>query len=110
MKRYELYSVNLNPTIGVEMKKTRPCLIVSPDEMNRNLQSVIVAPLTTHFRNIPSRVKIEASDVNGLSETSYVALDQIKTIDKNRCRKRIGVISDADAMNVADLLVEIFQY
>ena len=91
MKRYEIYSVDLNPTIGVEMKKTRPCLIVSPDEMNRNLQSVIVAPLTTYFRNIPSRVKIEASDVNGLSETSYVALDQIKTIDKNRCRKRTGV-------------------
>ena len=110
MKRYELYSVDLNPTIGVEMKKTRPCLIVSPDEMNRNLQTVIVAPLTTHFRNIPSRIKIEASDVNGLSETSYVALDQIKTIDKNRCRKRIGVISDDDALNVADLLVEIFRY
>ena len=92
------------------MQKTRPCLIVSPDEMNRNVQSVIVAPLTTNFRNIPSRVKIEASDANGLSETSYVALDQIKTIDKNRCKKRIGMISDADAMKVADLLVEIFRY
>ena len=78
--------------------------------MNKNVQSVIVAPLTTHFRNIPSRVRIEARDINGLSETSYVALDQIKTIDKNRCRKKIGVISDFDAMKIADLLVEIFQY
>jgi mRNA interferase MazF len=110
MKRYELYSVGLEPAIGVEMKKTRPCLIISPDEMIRNVQSVIVAPLTTHFRNIPSRIKIEASHSNGLSETSYIALDQIKTIDKNRCRKRIGMISDTDAMKVADLLVEIFQY
>jgi len=110
MKRYELYSVDLDPTIGVEMKKTRPCLIVSPDEMNKNVQSVIVAPLTTNFRNIPPRVRIEASNSNGLSETSYIALDQIKTIDKSRCRKRIGTISDMDAMKVADLLVEIFQY
>ena len=110
MKRYELYSVDLDPTIGVEMKKTRPCLIISPDEMNRNVQSVIVAPLTTHFRNIPSRVKIEASRSNGLSEISYFALDQIKTIDKNRCKKRIGMVSDTDAMKVANLLVEIFQY
>jgi mRNA interferase MazF len=110
MKRYELYSVDLDPTIGVEMKKSRPCLIVSPDEMNRNVQSVIVAPLTTQFRNIPSRVRIVASHINGLSDTSYVALDQIKTIDKNRCKKKIGTISDTDAMTVADLLVEIFQY
>ena len=110
MKRHELYAVNLDPTIGVEMQKTRPCLIVSPDEMNRNLQSVIVAPLTTNFRNIPSRVKIEASTSNGLVETSYVALDQIKTIDKNRCRKRIGMISDSDAIKVSDLLVETFRY
>jgi len=110
MKRYELFSVDLDPTIGVEMRKTRPCLVVSPDEMNRNVHSVIVAPLTTNFRNIPSRVKINANTSNGLSETSYVALDQIKTIDKNRCKKRIGTISDTDAMKVADLLVEIFRY
>jgi len=110
MKRYELYSVDLDPTVGVEMKKTRPCLIVSPDEMNKNVQSVIVAPLTSHFRNIPSRIKIEANNINGLSETSYVALDQIKTIDKNRCKKRIGIISDIDAMKVSNILVEIFQY
>jgi mRNA interferase MazF len=110
MQRYELYSVNLDPTIGVEMKKTRPCLIISPDEMNRNVQSVIVAPLTTNFRNIPSRIRIEASPVNGLTDTSYVALDQIKTIDKNRCIKRIGTISDMDAITIADLLIEMFQY
>jgi len=110
MKRYELYAVNLDPTIGVEMQKTRPCLIVSPDEMNRNLQTVIVAPLTTINRNIPSRIKIDASTTNGLLETSYVALDQIKTIDKRRCRNRIGVISDSDAIIVSDLIVKIFRY
>jgi mRNA interferase MazF len=110
MKRYELYLVDLDPTIGVEMKKARPCLIVSPDEMNNYVQSVIVAPLTTNFRNIPSRVKITASHGNGLSDTSYIALDQIKTIDKNRCKKKIGTISNTDAMTIADLLVEIFQY
>jgi len=110
MKRYDLYSVNLDPTIGVEMKKTRPCLIISPDEMNQHVQSVIVAPLTTQLRNIPSRIKIEASYSNGLTETSYVALDQIKTIDKIRCVNKIGTISDIDAIQIANLLVEFFQY
>jgi len=110
MKRYELYSVCLDPTIGVEMKKTRPCLVVSPDEMNRNIQSVVVAPLTTNYRNIPSRIKITPTDTNGLLEISYIALDQIKTIDKSRCIKRIGIISDINALKVADLLVEIFRY
>lgn len=78
--------------------------------MNNNVQSVIVAPLTTHFKNIPSRVKIEATINNCLSETSFVALDQIKTIDKIRCVKKIGNISDEDAVKIADVLVEIFQY
>jgi len=110
MKRYELYAVNLDPTIGVEMKKTRPCLVISPDEMNQYVQSVIVAPLTTHFRNIPSRVRIDASHSNGLSETSYAALDQIKTIDKVRCVRKIGTISDTDAIKIANLLIEIFMY
>ena len=110
MKRYELYLLNLDPTIGVEMKKTRPCLIISPDEMNQHVQSVIVAPLTTQFRNIPSRIRINASSFNGLSETSYVALDQIKTVDKVRCINKIGTISNTDAIKIADLLIEIFQY
>ena len=90
--------------------KRPPCLIVSPDEMNRNIQTVIIAPLTTIYRNIPSRIKIEASTTNGLQETSYVALDQIKTIDKRRCKNRIGILSDSDAIVVSDLLVEIFRY
>ena len=110
MKRYELYSVNLDPTIGIEMKKTRPCLIISPDEMNRNVQTVIVAPLTTRCRYIPSRIKIEADSSNGLTFTSYVALDQIKTIDKIRCGNKLGNISSEDAIIIADILVQIFQY
>ena len=110
MKRYELYLVNLDPTLGVEMKKTRPCLIISPDEMNQHVQNVIVVPLTTQFRNIPSRIRINVSQINGLLETSYAALDQIKTIDKVRCVSKIGLISNTDAMKIADLLVEIFQY
>ena len=110
MKRYELFSVNLDPTIGIEMKKTRPSLIISPDEMNSNVKTVIVAPLTTRFRNIPSRIKIEADSSNGLLCTSYVALDQIKTIDKIRCSNKLGTISNADAMKIADVLIEIFQY
>jgi len=92
------------------MKKTRPCLIISPDEMNGNVQTIIVAPLTTRFRNIPSRIKIEVDSFNGLSSTSYVALDQIKTIDKIRCGNKLGRISNADAMKIADLLLEMFQY
>ncbi|MDR2231876.1 MAG: type II toxin-antitoxin system PemK/MazF family toxin [Tannerella sp.] len=70
----------------------------------------MVAPLTTRYRNIPSRVKLEVDSVNGLSCTSYVALDQIKTIDKIRCGNKLGNLNKVDAQIIANILIEIFQY
>ncbi len=110
MNRYELYAVNLDPTIGAEIKKTRPCVIISPDEMNKYLQTVQVAPLTSQERKIPSRVKIEATSTSGLKNDSFAALDQLKTIDKQRCSTYIGRISETEAMAIANVLCKMYQY
>lgn len=110
MDRYNLYAVNLDPTVGAEMQKTRPCVIISPDEMNKYLQTVQVVPLTSQERNIPSRVKIEANKTSGLKTDSFAALDQLKTIDKKRCSTYIGRISESEAMAIADVLCKMYQY
>lgn len=110
MNRFEIYAVDLNPTIGAEMNKIRPCLIVSPDEMNKYLQTVQVVPLTSQERNIPSRVKIEATQTSGLKNDSYAALDHLKTIDKIRCGTFIGKASETEGMEVADALCKMYQY
>ena len=110
MIRSEIYTVNLDPTIGTEIKKTRPCVIVSPDEMNAHLLTVQVVPLTSKERNIPSRVKIASALASGLKADSFAALDQLKTIDKQRCVSFIGKISEAEAMEIADVLCKMYQY
>lgn len=104
-----IFTINLEPTIGAEMKKTRPCLIISPDEMNKSLKTVQIAPLTTNERNIPSRVKISATSKSNLKNDSFVALDQIKTIDKSRIGDRIGEISKVESQNVSNVLIEMFR-
>lgn len=110
MNRTELYYVNLEPTVGAEIKKTRPCVIVSPDEINKHMQTVIVAPLTTPERNIPSRVKVAATPLSGLKNDSFAALDQVKAIDKRRCCSYIGKVSEDEAQEIADVLCKMFQY
>lgn len=111
MKRYDVFLVNLDPTVGVEMKKTRPCIIVSPDEMNKVLQTVTVVPITsTPPRTLPSRIKIKAKTTSGLKDESYAVLDQIKTIDKSRCVKRLGKVSDTEAELIAETLCTMFEY
>jgi mRNA interferase MazF len=77
VSQYQEVVVNLDPTVGSEIKKTRPCVVISPDEMNHNLNSIVIAPLTTTKRNYPTRVKV---DIGG--KVSRVTLDQIQTIDK----------------------------
>ncbi|MBU7007380.1 type II toxin-antitoxin system PemK/MazF family toxin [Phosphitispora fastidiosa] len=77
--QYEIFWVNLDPTMGSEIKKTRPCLIISPDEMNRHLNTVLAAPMTTKTKNYPTRIK-----VNFAGKTGWIALDQIRCIDKIR--------------------------
>lgn len=109
IKVYEIYIVNLDPTVGSEIKKTRPCLVISPDEINKSLNTIIVAPITSIERNIPTRISISSSPKSGLKENSFTALDQIKTIDKSRIIKFVGKITDEEAQEVSDVLVEMFQ-
>lgn len=110
MKQYNLHIVNLDPTIGAEMKKTRPCLIVSPDEINLYLRTVIIVPLTSTQRGLPTRILIKATEKSGLSNDSYAALDQLKTVDKSRLSEPIGEISESEKRAVSDILKEMFDY
>ncbi len=102
-KRFEVYLVSLDPTLGAEIRKTRPCLIVSPDELNDFLRTVIVAPMTTVPRPYPSRVNVQFHKRAG-----QVALDQIRTLDKERLLKKLGAISPKEADRVVATLLELF--
>jgi mRNA interferase MazF len=102
-KRFDVYLVNLDPTIGHEIKKTRPCLVVSPDEMNRHIGTVIVAPMTTKGHDYPSRVACRFQGKDG-----QVVLDQIRTVDKARLVKRLGQISASAQKQVLAILAEMF--
>ena len=85
MKQYDIYLVNLDPTFGHEIKKIRPCVIISPSEMNDFLSTIIIAPMTTKSHNYPTRIKIHFQSKNG-----WIVLDQIRTIDKARLVKVMG--------------------
>ncbi len=103
VKRFEVYLVNLDPTMGSEIKKTRPCLVVSPDEMNRHINTVIVAPMTTKGRPYPTRVPCRFQGKDG-----QVVLDQLRTVDKVRLVKHLGRISPAAQTAVLEVLAEMF--
>ena len=102
--RYEIYLVKLNPTVGSEIQKTRPCIVISPNEMNI-LKTVIIAPLTSKGFDFIFRPKITFQEKNGL-----VLLDQIRTVDKSRLTKKIGSVEEKKAKEISDLLVEMFTY
>ena len=102
--RYEIYLVTLNPTVGSEIQKTRPCIIISPNEMNK-LNTVIIAPLTSKGFDFVFRPKITFQDKDGL-----VLLDQIRTVDKKRLIKKLGTIPKPKAEEIAQTLVEMFRY
>lgn len=101
--RFEVYLVNLDPTVGREIKKTRPCLIVSPDEMNRHIRTVIVAPMTTKGRAYPTRVPCRFKGRSG-----QVVLDQLRTVDAIRLAKKVGRLDAPTASKVLSVLGEIF--
>ena len=105
MKRFEVYLVNLDPTIGKEIKKTCPCLIISPDEMNEHISTVIAAPMTTQIRNYPSRITCKFKSTKG-----QIVLDQIRTVDKTRLVKKLGVIDDPSKNAVIQILQEMFSF
>jgi mRNA interferase MazF len=103
VKRFDVYLVNLDPTMGSEIKKTRPCLIISPDEMNRWIRTVIVAPMTTKGQPYPTRVACRFQKKEG-----QVVLDQMRTVDKIRLVKKLGRISEAIQAEVLAVLAEMF--
>jgi mRNA interferase MazF len=105
VQRFEVWLINLDPTQGREINKTRPCLVLSPDEMNRHLRTVTIAALTSTRRRYPSRVDCAFQDKEG-----QVALDHIRSVDKTRLVHRLGVLSKSTAQEVCDRLQEIFQY
>ncbi|MBP5976042.1 type II toxin-antitoxin system PemK/MazF family toxin [Brasilonema sp. CT11] len=103
VERFEVFLVALDPTLGSEIQKTRPCVIVSPDEMNRHLRTVIVAPMTTKGRSYPTRVPCIFQETEG-----QVALDQIRTVDKVRLVKKLGSLQSDTGSEVLSVLQEMF--
>lgn len=103
--RFDIYLINLDPTIGSEIKKTRPCVIISPDEMNKHIRTVIVAPMTTASKDYPTRVACQFMGKKG-----YIVLDQIRTIDKTRLIKKLGNIDTETQVNVFSVLQHLFAF
>jgi mRNA interferase MazF len=101
--RFDVYLINLDPTLGSEIQKTRPCLVVSPDEINHSIRTVIVAPLTTRGRSYPTRVPCRFKGKDG-----QVVLDQIRAVDRLRLIKKLGRIHGKTAAAVLDVLQEMF--
>jgi mRNA interferase MazF len=103
IKRFDVYLISLDPTVGTEIRKTRPCLVISPDELNDYIATVIIAPMTTRGRPYPTRVMCRFQGKDG-----QVVLDQIRTIDQARLIKRLGRIHPATQRAVLDVLAELF--
>jgi mRNA interferase MazF len=103
IRRFEVHLVNLEPTIGSEIRKTRPCLVISPDEMNAHISTVIVAPMTTRGREYPTRVNCRFQGKDG-----QVVLDQIRTVDQRRLIRRLGKIDEETKQAVLSVLAEMF--
>ena len=103
VSRFDVFVVNLDPTIGSEIRKARPCVIVSPDEVNRHVRTVVVAPLTTARRPYPSRVPVLFDGKDG-----QVVIDQLRTVDKGRLATRLGALTPDESSAVLDVLREFF--
>jgi mRNA interferase MazF len=103
ISRFEVFLVSLNPTIGSEIQKTRPCVVISPDEMNRYINTVIIAPMTSTLKPYPTRINTTFQSKKG-----QIVLDQIRTVDKIRLVKRLGSINEATRNNVFSALSELF--
>ncbi|WP_298956282.1 type II toxin-antitoxin system PemK/MazF family toxin [uncultured Nonlabens sp.] len=103
LEQYSIILVNLNPTIGSEIKKTRPCVIISPNEINKFLRTIIVAPMTTNLKNYPTRIKVKHNGKRGM-----IAIDQIRTIDKSRVLKTFNKLSKSEIQNCKEIIRETF--
>ena len=100
--QYDVYLINLDPTAGHEIKKKRPCLVISPDEMNDNLQTVTIAPMTTKSHDYPTRIRIDFQN-----KTGWIVLDRIRTVDKKRLTKRLGAIDRKTVQRVKSVIKEM---
>lgn len=105
VKRFDVYLANLDPTLGSEIQKTRPCLVISPDEMNRNIRTVIIAPMTSAQKEYPTRVSCTFQKKQG-----QIVLDQPRTIDKARLIKKLGTIDSKDQLEVISILQRLFAF
>ena len=103
--RFDVYLTNLDPTVGSEIQKTRPCLVISPDEMNKHIRTVIVAPMTTTGKDYPTRVSSSFKKKKG-----QIVLDQIRTIDKTRLVKKLGTIDPETQLKVITILQRLFSF
>lgn len=103
VRRFDVHLIELDPTRGSEIRKTRPCLVISPDEMNRHVATVIVAPMTTQGQDYPTRIRCTFQ-----GKVGQIVLDQIRTVDRARLVKRLGVVSIETQRKVLDRLAEIF--
>tara|TARA_R110000868_G_C10628272_1_gene742944 strand:- start:84 stop:407 length:324 start_codon:yes stop_codon:yes gene_type:complete len=103
LKQYSIVLVNLDPTVGSEIKKTRPCVIVSPNEINKFLNTIVVAPMTTNLKKYPTRIEVKHNDKKGM-----IAIDQIRTIDKSRIIKKFDRLSKSEIQKCKDIIRETF--
>lgn len=103
LNQYQIVLVNLDPTIGSEIKKTRPCVIISPNEMNKYLQTIVVAPMTTTSRKYPTRIEVKHD-----SKIGWIVIDQIRTIDKQRIVRTLGRLSKPEVKEVKSVMKETF--
>ena len=102
INQYDIFWVNLNPTVGHEIKKVRPCVVISPNEMNLNIDTVIIAPMTTKSRNYPTRIKIYFE-----RKTGWIVLDQIRAIDKSRLKEKASHLKEIEIMKTKSILKEM---
>jgi len=101
IKQYNIVLVNLEPTIGSEIKKTRHCVVISPDEMNKYLQTIIIAPMTSQSKNYPTRIEVKHQNKKG-----WIVVDQIRTIDKQRIIKKLDILSEKEILHLKNVLKE----
>ena len=103
INQYQIILVNLDPTLGSEIKKTRPCVVISPNEMNKFLNTVVIAPMTTSSKNYPTRIEVRHDN-----KTGWIVLDQIRTIDKQRIIKDLGRLTKSEINELKSVLKETY--
>jgi len=103
LKQYAIVLVNLDPTIRSEIKKTRPCVIVSPNEINKYLNTIVVAPMTTNLKKYPTRIQVKHNNKKGM-----VAIDQIRTIDKSRIIKKFDQLTKSEIQKCKEIIRETY--